>query len=426
MLRNANANAAEVEVAPVHAPVEGPLFVREKAQWTKSFLKEFNRCFTSKKAMAIAMNDRGSINRNGRSCIDFTSKELDEALKQLDNQNTTVYSLHDETRLGNVLRGAGLDETEIAALKKSDILKLEAAIYYAYANLYLNSSTGKRGPLFQAYRALEEAEPDRIEEIQADQEAFRKHLIGTEAASYAKYQAAKAILEDTVASSSKSSPYLKAYGRKILAEVESLKASNSLGDLTETLKVTNATLLDPSEAKVQACIAQANKIIAKPSMGKILGGLLLGLAGAAIVVASLGVAAISFGLLAPVTVAGVTLGTSLITGAATVVAAAAGAGLTYGGGRFFGKGLPINKKPLVSIVHNLAIDAALHRDEDAPVAEQEQKEEEEQQQQQQHVQQPATVSQLRLGTIAEESDHEIDDEALADSAFGLGYQQRRC
>ena len=70
-------------------------------------------------------------------------------------------------------------------------------------------------------------------------------------------------------------------------------------------------------------------------VGKILGGIMLGLLGTVVVAASGIVAAASFGLLAPIAAFGAVLGTSMAVGAVATVAGALGAGAVMGSGMLF-------------------------------------------------------------------------------------------
>ena len=84
-------------------------------------------CLTNPDMLIEALSWRGSIDsKSGTSS--FTRETLDKALNDIDKEDTTIYKIHDLNRLGGLLTEIGLDHRH---LKKSDILKYEAIVFYA-------------------------------------------------------------------------------------------------------------------------------------------------------------------------------------------------------------------------------------------------------------------------------------------------------
>jgi len=120
-------------------------------------------------------------------------------------------------------------------------------------------------------------------------------------------------------------------------------------DLTQTLHVTYDAIscsqghnINPQilAQKAQACVDQGAKIVelshAKTSHVKKLGGLLLGIAGALLIVASLAFAVATHFFGTPIAIAGISLGTSYMT------ASIGGVGIASG---LIGAGLFATRKP---------------------------------------------------------------------------------
>ena len=132
---------------------------------------------------------------------------------------------------------------------------------------------------------------------------------------YVQYQVARAILQKTLDRKDIHKDLIE-YGIRILNETNKLTSSVPLEDLTETLKIANETISNPLvPANVTRCMQQGNALVEKYPKGKILAGLLLGLAGAALILASVAVAGFSFGSLTPLSIVGVTVGASMVAAA---------------------------------------------------------------------------------------------------------------
>ena len=114
--------------------------------------------------------------------------------------------------------------------------------------------------------------------------------------------------------------------RQILRDTDALSQSGqcALPLLTDTLTLVDTTLNVQTLGNAQACAARGLEFSKIPKANKI-GGLLLKLAGAVIILASIAVALYSFGALSPLSVLGVSLGASLLAGGIAVGAGTLGA-----------------------------------------------------------------------------------------------------
>ena len=125
------------------------------------------------------------------------------------------------------------------------------------------------------------------------------------------YSLAQIELEETIGKTSKS---LKEHGNGILEQTKALQTSPSLttGELANILMISNEIIKNPSNADgYTACAKQVNTIT-KRQVGKKVGGVLVALAGAAMILTSLVVAGASLGSLTPLSITGVAIGFSLI------------------------------------------------------------------------------------------------------------------
>lgn len=166
------------------------------------------------------------------------------------------------------------------------------------------------------------------------------------------YTSTRIALSEIIRPLPKNSPIRK-HGEKILKLTEKLDNNMPVGmaraDLTQTLHVTYDAIscsqghnINPQilAQKAQACVDQGAKIVelshAKTSHVKKLGGLLLGIAGALLIVASLAFAVATHFFGTPIAIAGISLGTSYMT------ASIGGVGIASG---LIGAGLFATRKP---------------------------------------------------------------------------------
>ena len=170
---------------------QATLFKKEKEKWRAMFLKDLNDILNDENALLVALNERESLTKARDALTDeelktftakekLTAKELKDALEEIDNPTENPqYTLRktDAGRLGNDLLLAGFTEKQHQLMKKSDILKYEAAIYSVKAKLIADDpKTGELGPVFTAYQDLYSTDVENLEVNKDDQTAFEKEL----------------------------------------------------------------------------------------------------------------------------------------------------------------------------------------------------------------------------------------------------------
>lgn len=143
----------------------------------------------------------------------------------------------------------------------------------------------------------------------------------------------------------------------VLTEADKLKAekkpSVTTPQLTRVLTSTTDLITAPSPEKIKKYTDQAGKF-QKLSKGRIFGACMLGLAGAIVVGLCVGLAVISFGAGAPISIAGAAIGASMVLGSVSVVTGTLALGGAFGVGFWAGK--LTTKQPLRRASEQLAED----------------------------------------------------------------------
>ena len=173
------------------------------------------------------------------------------------------------------------------------------------------------------------------------------------------YEASRSALKQTLASE-RVDREIKIHAERVLSESDHLYANNASREdtlkLAEILQDTNKLVELPREHNEQAFNRVLNRYkqdartISKYSRWKILGGVMLALAGVAAIVVSGLAAAASLGVLAPVSVGGVVLGAAAVSAGVAVVSGALGVVAGVGSGLLFWK----SKPPLRSAMKDFA------------------------------------------------------------------------
>ncbi len=284
---------------------------QEKQKWAKEAIQEFKQCFKDENKMVAAFKHRQSLKMNNESVgmsRDLKPSQLALALTDIDMEEKGMYEIEDPARLGTNLMQVGFSQEDLNAVKQSDILKLEAALFYALGEIYLQYAMPYYLSLneeFKLKESSEEAEQVLLEYMDSKLQLLFNFL------PLLKYFIAKAKLQKKL-EDKKIIPALEAYGRNILKEMERIEPLLSLKDLTDTLDVTYKMIVSPSKDAADACKAQGEKIIAKYPKAKHLANLMFGLAGVGLIVLSLVTAGATFGTTTPLNLAGVIAGAALI------------------------------------------------------------------------------------------------------------------
>jgi hypothetical protein len=128
-------------------------FITQKMEWNGKFRKLLTEALSNEDELTKAFNVRQSIGKmvNGirTSEIKLTNAELQQALTDIDNDDRSTYVLHDASRLGNLLNNthknildaypdSGIHKIKI--IKNSDILKYEAAMFYAVTEIWIEEA----------------------------------------------------------------------------------------------------------------------------------------------------------------------------------------------------------------------------------------------------------------------------------------------
>jgi hypothetical protein len=173
-----------------------------------------------------------------------------------------------------------------------------------------------------------------------DEAIIQKHYCNQE------YNTARTQLIHTLVNAN-TDPLLRVHGTRVLREIDKLqcdpKSKVPSADLAKEFVATRELIQAPTPARIDQYTKRA-ETIQKRSWGKILGGVMLGLAGAVVVGLAIGLAVVSFGAAAPISIFGATIGASMILGGIAVGTGTAGFAASMGAGLWIGKEL--SKKPL--------------------------------------------------------------------------------
>lgn len=169
------------------------------------------------------------------------------------------------------------------------------------------------------------------------------------------YNKGKAEFEQSIANENNDET-LRNQGRLVLDRIEEVKNNHRLSHttkmkLTKAMRASKNVVDDPDNIENIKSLTSEAKSVAKRSFGKILGGLMLGLAGVALIGISITAAILSHGLATPLSLYGIKLGITTI-GIGIGIASAAGLGATIGGSALLFSGA--NKKPVRKEMEKLA------------------------------------------------------------------------
>jgi|GEM_PF-7125621 len=288
---------------------------QEKKKWAEQALQQFNQCFQNEEKMAAAVKDRQSLSRNHDAIgvsSSLTPAELEKALAAIDVGDETTYTIHDPQRFGTLLGGIGISKQEIDAIKKSDVLRIEAALFNAVTEIDIKHAKPRYLTRIQDLSEennLEEQERVKDESKESEKKLSKSLLPAVQEQFYlvAKADLQKALERKDI------NPHLREWGNGILKETEKVKSTIPLGELTQTLSIVKATVVTntPSEGDRRRCIEQSDKLTKFPK-GKTLSNLLLGLAGVALILSSVVAVGLSLGASTPLSIVGVIAGASMV------------------------------------------------------------------------------------------------------------------
>ncbi|OGT40075.1 MAG: hypothetical protein A3F12_07655 [Gammaproteobacteria bacterium RIFCSPHIGHO2_12_FULL_38_14] len=153
-----------------------PLFTKEKEIGKKKFLDELMRVLCDEGAMLAAINYRTSICKGGNLYRDFTINELDKALREIDFGEATDYTA-DMGRVGEQLREIGFSTNEQSRIKKSVLIRCEAAVFSAQdATMKSQDSITQQSSLEIQYHTLANEESGLTNKIRKDRADFLRDL----------------------------------------------------------------------------------------------------------------------------------------------------------------------------------------------------------------------------------------------------------
>lgn len=170
------------------------------------------------------------------------------------------------------------------------------------------------------------------------------------------YDNARLALEQSIANENNDAA-LRDQGRKIKEKIEDVKNNNDRTSystkmqLAKAMRASKNVIDDPDDVDKINTLTREAKSVAKRSVGKIIGGLMLGLAGIALIGISVTAAVLSHGLSTPLSLYGIKLGITTI-GIGIGIASAAGLGASIGGGALIFSGA--KKKPVRKEMEKLA------------------------------------------------------------------------
>ena len=169
--------------------------------------------------------------------------------------------------------------------------------------------------------------------------------VTTDIEEYIELRQRKELLEYT----NNNPPYqknLRAYGQNILKQVDILEKDQRIAksELIKALKATYNTITNPTQDNITECLNVAKGLPEHRIAHQKLRGLLIGLAGAALILTSVAAAVVTFGAVSPVSLGFMVLGASMIGFGASIFGAGAGAYLvTKGIFSFKGTKNPLTK-----------------------------------------------------------------------------------
>ena len=294
-----------------------------KTQWAEQFIAQFTCCIKDREQMALAFNSRAAIRHNDELMCQFTADTLNAALTAIAaGSHDYTIDEYQELRLDKELLKVGLSQKILDSMVFTDKLRYSAAIFYT---LRINSIE----PDFSEY--LHRTDPDHASLLIQKKSIIKAELIASTKPIILKeqqqlhYDVARLRLIKTLGKQPPNSDFTR-ISRQILRDTDALSQSGqcALPLLTDTLTLVDTTLNVQTLGNAQACAARGLEFSKIPKANKI-GGLLLKLAGAVIILASIAVALYSFGALSPLSVLGVSLGASLLAGGIAVGAGTLGA-----------------------------------------------------------------------------------------------------
>lgn len=331
---------------------KSPYFQKEKKQWRHDYIEAFKTCFIDLNTMARAINDRQAIakfdiaSNDYKTYAKFDINELQQALISIKQNETTTYKINDE-RLQTTLKEAGFTTEELAFLQTTSILCYESSITNAQKSLMETSATHENTAAIKhnkklmhlCYLKLTDENAQNASFIMKDQHEFQSQLKQL-TKPYIRYQQAQEDLLITIAKPN-INVTLQNLGKRILDQLKSQQntPSHDLYELTNTLKILNKTISNPTFKHAMICSQQRKKINNHVQYQKTSSALLI-IAGVATILASIAIALFSFGTLSPMSLLGIHLGSSLIVGGTVIGSGVLGA-VTLTGGIKLAKANPV-------------------------------------------------------------------------------------
>lgn len=314
---------------------------KPRLQWEKTFKSELLKCLFNPEQLLNAINQEKAISIQGSPVDDLTYEELAEAIEHIENENYQTYSLTTNTLDFELLSMAGISQDMLDEMSIMTKFSYHNVLAHALRPLVGYEDAKEPTEFKKIYQDYIDKHPEQKEYVENETKNYFYHLLQLAEPiihAHQKFVHANQTFQ-TQLNANQNNPTLCQYALKLRDEVlqlskkvHSVEEIDTLVDVEETCA---KALKSPSDETIQACIDKG-KELTNLSITKSLGGLMLSLAGVAILTISVAVALESFGIAAPLSVLGMGLGESLIFGGLAGGSAALGAGgSAYGSYMFF-------------------------------------------------------------------------------------------